>query len=214
MSKHLRRSQVGPTLKGFEGVFRFYDPRHGKVLAKILPGEYYLTDSPEEHIVTTLGSCISVCICDPQARIGGMNHFMLPGEPREGEAGFSPTNPANCYGVFAMESLVNSLLKFGASRQRMEIKVTGGGRIGGGPGSVGDRNVHFIQRFLELERLQPVAVDLGGLHARKVLYDPLSGRMCVKKLPSMQRSKTLAEEVSYQESITRAPLIGSVELFE
>jgi len=200
-------------LPGFDKVFRYYDPAEAKVFAKILPGEYYVTNSPEERIVTTLGSCISVCIRDRKARVGGMNHFMLPGVPGEGSEASSLTSAADRYGLFAMESLVNGILKFGGSRRRLEIKVTGGGRIGGGPRSIGDKNVHFIEHYLELEKLHPVAVDLGGLHPRKVHYDPISGRLRVKKLPPMQRPEALEQEVRYETSITKSPVIGSVELF-
>src|ERR1700690_1355369 len=97
-------------LPGFEKVFRYFDPQEARVLAKILPGEFYVTNSPHERIVTTLGSCISVCIRDPEAAVGGMNHFMLPGKPKHGSEVFSPTSAANRYGIFAMESLVNAVL--------------------------------------------------------------------------------------------------------
>ena len=142
-----------------------------------------------------------------------MNHFMLPGSPQEKEEGFSPSNPENRYGVFAMESLVNGILNLGGRRSRLEIKVTGGGRLSGGPGSIGDRNVHFIRTFLILEGLNAVAVDLGGLQARRVHYDPFSGRLRVKKLEPMQRPEVLEQEARYRDSLANSPAAGTVELF-
>lgn len=112
-----------------------------------------------------------------------------------------------------MESLVNSILTHGGDRRRLEIKVTGGGRVAGGPGSIGDMNVQFIRRFLEIEGLRPVSVDLGGLQARRVHYDPWTGRLRVKKLASLQRPAVLQEEERYRESLNESAVVGTVELF-
>lgn len=207
----LHQMQFDATLPGFEQIFRFWDPGSGKVLAKILPGEYYLTVSPAEFIVTVLGSCISACIRDPKAGVGGMNHFMLPGTTSLPQS--SSVSRANCYGVFAMESLINGIIKNGGDRNRLEVKVTGGGRIVSGPGSVANSNVHFIRQFLKLEGFRPHAVDLGGMHPRKVQYCPLSGRLRVKKLACLHDPGLTERETRYQTSLTQLPVSGTVELF-
>ena len=66
-----------PSIAGFEHVNRYVDREHGVIAAKILPGEYYVTQE-DELITTVLGSCISACIRDKESGMGGMNHFMLP----------------------------------------------------------------------------------------------------------------------------------------
>lgn len=201
------------TLSRFEGVFRYYDPEYAKVMVKILPGEFYLSQSPDELVVTILGSCISVCMRDSEAGIGGMNHFMLPGTTDRTAASLNRSIAGNSYGVYAMESLITGILKYGGCRERLEIKVTGGGRIGSGSSTVGASNIQFIRDFLTLEGLRAVAVDVGGTQPRKVQYNPLTGGLRVKRLAALQRTDLIAQEAQYQESITKAPLTGAVELF-
>lgn len=206
-------SSTYPILPGFESVFRFFDPGRNKTLVKILPGEYYITNSPEEVVTTTLGSCISVCIRDPYAGLGGMNHFMLPGSLSSSPSLFARVDANNSYGVFAMESLMNGILKFGGRRSRFEIKITGAGAIGCGSSRVGESNISFIEEFLKVERLRPLSIDLGGLQPRKVQYEPLTGRLLVKKLASLHTTKVVEQESRYSETLSHTPSFGAVELF-
>ena len=120
--------------------------------SRLLPGEYYVTRN-DEAITTVLGSCVSACIRDPQAQIGGMNHFMLPED-----LSFNDDRPADAferqatrYGSYAMESLINDLLKLGAARERLEIKLFGGGRMLASMTDIGARNIAFIKQYLSLE---------------------------------------------------------------
>lgn len=204
-------SRLAPTqppqpLPGFEGLQRFWEPENGRWTVKILPGEYYVTRS-DEAITTVLGSCISACIRDPVSRVGGMNHFMLPEEsPGHGDSWLSTR-----YGVNAMESLINDLLKLGAVRKRLEIKLFGGGRILSSLTDVGARNIEFVRRFVETERLPVEAEDLGGEQARRVLMFPATGRVRVRKLPMLGARDVGLEETRYLKSV--APPRGSVELF-
>ena len=211
--RHHHNSILHEPLPGFEHVLRFYDPRYSRILAKILPGEYYLTNAPNEIIVTTLGSCVSACIRDPKSGLGGMNHFMLPGVADQAGQSLSRVSTANCYGVFAMENLITEILKYGGQHDRLEIKITGGGRIGWGSGTVGDSNAQFIQTFLEVEGFHPIVTDLGGSHPRKVQYYPLSGKLRIKKLAALTATTVIKEEVLYQQQILQRPMTGTVEIF-
>jgi chemotaxis protein CheD len=162
----------------------------------------------DEEIVTVLGPCIAVCMRDPEAGVGGMNHFLLPeSKQAEGEA-------SNRYGLWAMETLVNSLLKSGASRERLEVKVTGGGQIGLYGSMVSFNNIAFIDRFLALEGLIPKARDVGGPHPRKVFYHPISGRLVVHKLPPLTKRGIYLKEAALSRLISKQPLSGTVELFD
>ena len=195
------------TLPGFEHVNRYWDPIEKRFCAKILPGEFYVT-MQDELIATTLGSCVSACIRDPLAGVGGMNHFMLP------EGDNSIVSASARYGTFAMESLINTLLKHGCMRSRMEVKVTGGGQLIGGL-DVGLRNVAFVREFLSREGFRILSEDVLGDQPRKVLFDPLSGRLRVKKLNSLKNDTLQMREISYRRklAVEQSTPSGDVELF-
>ncbi len=176
-------------------------------VVKVLPAEYFATGR-DLALMTVLGSCVAACLRDPIARIGGMNHFMLPdGDPTDG-------SPAR-YGSHAMELLINELLKQGARRDRIEAKVFGGGNVLKSFTSqpVGTRNAQFVSEYLTNERINVIAKDLGGIHPRKVCFFPLTGRALVKRLPHAHEDAVAAEEKAYKERLQQTPVAGSVELF-
>jgi chemotaxis protein CheD len=192
----------------------FKDPATGWT-RRILPGEYYVTGE-DESLSTVLGSCISACIRDPVAAVGGMNHFMLPDEGGGGgDRWLDPTlGMATRYGSYAMESLINGLMKRGARRERLEIKLFGGGRILSGMTDVGLRNIEFAHNYLRLDGLRCVAEDLGDVFPRKVAYSPLSGKARVMRLPAVASSAISAREKVYLSRIgDEEGHSGDVELF-
>lgn len=176
-------------------------------VVKVLPAEYFATDR-DLALMTVLGSCVAACLRDPVARLGGMNHFMLP----DGDA--SEGTPAR-YGSHAMELLINELLKHGARRERIEAKVFGGGNVLKSFTSqpVGTRNAQFVSEYLLNERIVVVAKDLGGIHPRKVCFFPVTGRVLVKRLPHAHEDAVAAEERAYRDRLQQTPVTGSVELF-
>jgi chemotaxis protein CheD len=192
----------------YEG--RFGDSEGGRRTRRILPGEYYVTGH-DEVIATTLGSCVAVCMRDTQARAGGMNHFLLPEEHGSSEV---EVGLATRYGSYAMESLINDLLKRGARRERLEIKVFGGGHILSCQADVGARNIRFIHDFLQVENLQAVAEDLGDSFPRKVAYFPRTGVVRVKRLPPLESNLIARAERTYLSSIDASSQGGDVELFD
>ena len=141
---------------------RFFDNSHSAWMVKVFPGEFYVTRQPDEILVTVLGSCVSACIRDPVLGVGGMNHFMLA-TGRSGAWGNNDPQSAR-FGNFAMEKLINELTKAGCSRERMEIKVFGGGNVIDASTAVGSDNAEFVLRYLEAEGLRCSAEDLGGSH--------------------------------------------------
>ena len=198
----------------FEHVNRYWDRVNGFWVAKILPGEYYISDDPDEWIATTLGSCVSACIRDTLFGIGGMNHFMLP-ESNAHNGASQWNDAATRYGSYAMEHLINDILKRGGNRKNLEIKLTGGGKIIKNMSDVGQRNIEFVHRYLDLENLdmKVAAKELGDIHARKVLYQPATGRLRVKKLRSLHNETLLNREIEYQHTLEVEPVSGSIELF-
>lgn len=209
-------SEAGPAaLPGFEDFQRFWDRENGCWMVKILPGEYYVSRGGEA-ITTVLGSCVSACVRDPIHGIGGMNHFMLPEDAAVGPNNWLEPSVglATRYGSYAMESLINDLLKLGAARERLEIKLFGGGRILAAMTDVGGRNIDFIRKYMALERYPVAAEDLGGTQPRKVVYFPASGRARLRKLRPVENRIISHHEQLYLASLGRQAVGGDVELFE
>jgi chemotaxis protein CheD len=189
----------------------YYDRQFECEAVKILPGEYFVT-SREIVIVTVLGSCVSVCLRDRLNGIGGMNHFMLPGNS---DGGMSPISASARYGVYAMELLLNHLLKLGARRSYLEAKVFGGGSVlrGMTANNVGDRNAEFVRDYLATEKIQVVAEDLLDIYPRKVYYFPATGRVMVKKLKSLHNTTLFDREMEYSLRVKKSAVSGDIDLF-
>ncbi|WP_018949325.1 chemoreceptor glutamine deamidase CheD [Thioalkalivibrio sp. ALMg11] len=196
----------------FAHINRYWDRVHACPAAKLLPGECYVSVSRSELITTVLGSCVSACVWSSEAGVGGMNHFMLPDGDRD--SGWGPAvSSATRYGTHAMEFLINELLKLGARREDLRIKMFGGGRVMAGMSDVGAGNIAFMRRFLHDENLELVAEDVGGRWPRKVVFFPATGRARVKKLVSLHNNTLLEREQDYRRQLQDEPLHGDVELF-
>ncbi|MFO7326026.1 MAG: chemoreceptor glutamine deamidase CheD [Pseudomonadota bacterium] len=194
---------------------RSYDSSLGCWATKVQPGEFYITVAhPEEAITTVLGSCVAACIRDPEAAIGGMNHFMLPEETPHGRGDWrDAVGLATRYGSYAMESLINGLLKLGARRERLEVKLFGGGQVLDVDMPVGQRNVEFARRWLLTEGLRVVAQDVGGKSPRRIIYFPATGMVKVKQLRPVESREVLSSERRYLGDVAARPLVGEIELF-
>ncbi|WP_024890260.1 chemoreceptor glutamine deamidase CheD [Luteimonas huabeiensis] len=194
-----------------EALLRYRDPRFQVQAVKLLPTQYLAVDDGTA-LVTVLGSCVAACLRDPLLGIGGMNHFMLP--DASGGDGARDGAPAR-YGSYAMELLINDLLKRGASRQRLEAKVFGGANVlkGFASNPVGSRNAEFVGDYLRAERIPVVASDLRGIHPRKVWFFPDSGRVVVQRLPHAHGAEVVAAETAVRARLSGGPASGGVELF-
>src|SRR5471030_185473 len=182
----------------------YYDRTFDCDAAKILPGEYYFTNK-DMLIVTVLGSCVSACIRDRVTGLGGMNHFMLP------DGGSDPNSPVSAsarYGTYAMEILINDLLKAGARRENLEAKVFGGGAVlkGFTAINVGERNAAFVLQFLKVEKIRVVAEDLNDFY-------PRTGKVLVKKLMQSHNDTLVKRELDYASRLKVAPVGGDIDLF-
>jgi len=188
---------------------RYFDRKFSSEAVKVLPGEYYVT-AANMLMVTVLGSCVSACLRDPETGVGGMNHFMLADAAEVGAV----SAPAR-YGAYAMEILINHLMKLGARRDRLEAKVFGGGRVLETLSSsrVGERNAKFVVDFLKTEGIRIAARDLLDVHPRKVYFFPHSGRVLVKRLVRMHNDTLIRREREYAARLAEAPVAGEIELF-
>lgn len=202
------------TEHGFEELLApnlYFDRQHNSEAAKILPGEYYAT-ARDMLLVTVLGSCVCACIRDKVSGIGGMNHFMLPDS---GQDQNNPLGESARYGTYAMEVLINQLLKMGAKRGNFEAKVFGGGAVlrGFTVANIGERNAEFVLKFLKTEKIPVVAQDLLDIYPRKVYYFPHTGLVRVKKLKKVHNDTIISRESEYVTRLHYAKMEGDVELF-
>lgn len=208
-------SRLPLALPGFEHIKRGWNETYEAFSARLMPGEYYVT-THDEGVYTTLGSCISACIRDRVTGIGGMNHFMLPASGNSGgsdswkSAGLSA---ATRYGNFAMEHLINGILKNGGKRQNLEVKLFGGGRIIANMTDVGMRNIAFAHDYIETEGLQVTSEDVGDVFPRMVVYFPKTGKVRVKRLRSLHTNTIAEQEIKYLSMIEEKPVSGDIELF-
>ena len=190
-----------------EASFFFYDAHFKNDAVKILPGEYFVHDE-DMLIMTTLGSCIAACLYDRNAKVGGMNHFMLPDGGGAADCGR--------YGSFAMELLINEMMKRGATRMTMEAKVFGGGQVVSGMTTmnVGERNTNFVMDYLKTERIPVVSKDVLDVYPRKVCYLPGSGKAMVKRLAPTNTDALMAQDrAAAQKAVPASTGGGSVDLF-
>ena len=198
-------------LPGFESIRR-YRNASGVSTARILPGEYYVTRE-DELIDTVLGSCVAACIRNPRLGIGGMNHFMLPRPNSNGtDAWEKVASRATRYGTASMEQLINSVLSAGGTRQDLEVKIFGGGRVVAKLSDIGARNLEFVREFLKQEGLKIAAEDAGDICSRHIQYSPRSGRVRVRHL-SARAAELGAKEQRYLERLDQAPVVGSIDIF-
>ncbi len=202
----LERLKAAPRRPG-EASFFFYDAHFKNEAVKVLPGEFFVHDE-DVAIMTTLGSCIAACLWDRERKVGGMNHFMLPDGGGAGDGGR--------YGSYAMELLINELIKRGASRLTLEAKVFGGGAVIAGMTTinVGERNTQFVLDYLKTERIAVVSKDVLDIYPRKVCFLPASGKAMVKRLaPSNPDAIVAQERAAAQNAVPASTGGGSIDLF-
>jgi len=200
-------------MPGFEHVRRYRDVVKGLVIAKLLPGDFYVTRQ-DEVLDTVLGSCVAACIRCPRLRIGGMNHFMLPRPTRVGiDTWDDVRGRATRYGTASMEQLINRILSSGAVRSELEVKVFGGARVLAAMTDIGVHNVSFVRDFLKNEGIRVAAEDVGSTCPRHVQFFPLSGRVRVRHLGAGQQSGVVSREVKFLKGLDKQPVGGEIDLF-
>ncbi len=210
-----RKGHVLPQpLPGFERINRYWDVDRNMSAAKILPGEYYVT-AGAELVTTVLGSCVSACIRDRIFGVGGMNHFMLPiSTDGKGWAGSDDlVSTATRYGNFAMEHMINDILKHGGHKRHLEAKIFGGGKIVENLSDVGERNIAFVRDYLSTEGIPVVAENVGEIHPRKVVYIPSTGQAYMKRIKHLHNDTVIKRENAYRSEIATQPVAGEIELF-
>jgi chemotaxis protein CheD len=186
---------------------KYFDPKFDAMAVTVLPGDFYVSQDPSEMIVTILGSCVAACIRDKKVGIGGMNHFLLsaPTASIQSESGR--------YGSFAMEELINFLLKLGCKKENLEAKVFGGASVIQSSFQVGDSNAEFVKEYLLKEKIPIISEDLGGDRPRRIHFWPSSGRVARHLLQSAEARVISMQETTYKKKLEETPKGNGVELF-
>ena len=218
LPSHLPPHLQPPLSHEFEHVNRYWDKVHQVWSAKILPGELYVS-THGEMISTVLGSCISVCIRDKNKGIGGMNHFMLPQDSEFSSErwGDNQATSASRYGNWAMEYLINAILKRGGEKKNFEVKIFGGGQMMAKMTDIGQKNILFVYKYLSDEQLKIEASDVGDVFARKVLYFPDTGNVKLRRIKDLKNDTIIRREIAYEKFVSvdnqSKPSADNIELF-
>ncbi|MGD8110398.1 chemotaxis protein CheD [Vibrio sp. TRT 21S02] len=197
---------------------RFFHPVRETHIVKVNPGGLYCT-SEKELICTGLGSCVAACMWDEENRVGGMNHFLLPFDNQNQARHWHPdeiVSTASRYGSHAMELLCNTLISKGANRSNLKVKLFGGAQMLGRYSMIGAKNVEFILAYVEQENLNVQAHDLGGMEPRKIMFDPLTGKAWLKRIPFNEVHQVQHQEEKYASDLDKEshrPHDDDVELF-
>ena len=154
-------------------------------IVSVVQGEYRISREADVTMSTVLGSCVAACIFDPDQQIGGLNHFLLPGDSRGSGTELK-------YGSMAMELLINELLKAGARRSGMKVKLYGGARISAGLSDIGAKNIEFARNYVRREGFPVIDESLGGTQARRIHFKPTTGEV---KLNMVAPTQAPAERV-------------------
>lgn len=187
----------------------FFDPKFEAMAHKINEGDYCVLRGSDDLIMTTLGSCISVCIYDLEAKVGGMNHFLLP----EGRDGNEENNFCMRYGNNAMEILINEILKRGGMKDRLILKAFGAGNVLKIKADIGPKNIRFLDQYVKAEGLKLATRDLGGDLPRRVAFFPATGKAYVKLLRRASDMNIAKKETNFRKRIGQQQHAGEIELF-
>lgn len=194
---------------------RYFDPALGLKVVQVFQGDYYVTNRKDEVLSTILGSCIAACVRDTWTGYGGMNHFLLPRAGASVDVGLGAASVALRYGSFAMEQLINDILAHGGRRERLEVKVFGGGNVLKGlSDGVGHKNADFIEQYLSNEGLPVASSHLRGDLPRKIQYFPATGRVRMRQLGVSSGKKIFEKETRQTVRASVVDAAGTIELFD
>lgn len=182
------------------------------VVTTVHQGDCHVSGDRAQTYSTVLGSCVSACVRDKVANVGGMNHFLLAEQSGSARDRYGASAR---YGAFAMEQLINKVLSSGTGRKdNLEIKIFGGGKINAALDDVGAKNIEFVRDFLAAEGYTIDKEDVGGHFARRVLFKPYDGRAFVKRLDSAAGADVAASEIAIaRRARVSAPPAPDIELF-
>jgi len=196
-----------------DGAGTYWEPQVNSFVTTVAPGGFAVTGRTDLALATLLGSCVAACICDPRAGVGGLNHFLLPGDG--GNPAPSAAKTATRYGVHAMEMLIDEILKQGGARRWLRAKLFGGANVItiSSANPVGEHNQKFARDFLRREGIPVTAADLGGARARRVFFQPAANKVLVQVLDGDDADRVRREEAQLHHRAGAAPASSDVGVF-
>ncbi|MEA5444290.1 chemotaxis protein CheD [Gammaproteobacteria bacterium AB-CW1] len=181
--------------------FSTFDPRLDRDVFRIHAGGYCVAAGPA-IISTLLGSCVAVCLRDPEGPVAAMNHFLLPWPDR---VSADKQVEGDCrYGVYAMRAIVDGMERMGACRTRMQAKLFGGAEMLAGMQPVGRGNIGYAEEVLERLGIPVIARDVGGREHRVIRFFTENGRVQLQK----PRARGVESVVARRHGGTEAALRG------
>ncbi len=174
-------------------------------------GEYRASSSPLV-IKTLVGSCIAVCLYDPQNRIGGMNHILLPGK-----ADFNNYDSPARFGMNAMELLINRIMNLGGNRFNLVAKIFGGANVVAAISSkngMGKKNSEFVLEYLHNESIKIIGEDIGGNESRRIYFHTDSGTVFIKRIKSSMMNLAAEEKKALTRFKKEAKKPATIEMFQ
>ena len=188
---------MGDTLGCQYAKHTYFNNKLNREVVKLLPGEFYVSDD-DLVVETVLGSCVAACVYDPSQGIGGMNHFLLPAPPiQDREKDRSSVR----YGEYAMDILIKEVIRMGAIRSNLEVKLFGGGNVQRNMTemNIGQKNANFALDYVKRREIHLAGYDLVDIYPRKIIFYPKDGLVMVKKL--MIEPASIINDEKHYESI-------------
>ena len=141
----------------------------------------YIFISGEPYLVhTVLGSCISVCLWDSDAGVGGMNHFVI--------ARLNKKQSTARYGEVSIPYMVRQMLELGCHAHAMRAHIVGGAQNAVIHSVVGAENIELAERLMDSYKIEVVTKDVGGSSGRKVVFNSSTGEIIVYKGINVRRT--------------------------
>ncbi len=147
----------------------------------VVQGDFVVSSDGDATFTTVLGSCVAVCLHDPVARIGGMNHFLLPSPP-QGQSATTTVLSAGRYGSESIPALIRMLVKRGAEPHRLRARIYGGAEDPSRSWQAGRDNIASARAELASRAITVIAEDTGGDCARRVDFSPAGDRVAVQRV--------------------------------
>ena len=150
---------------------------------KVGMADYKVALNPSSLITTGLGSCVGICLWDPQKRIGGLAHIMLPDSTQS-----RMLQNRSKYADTGIPLLIEDMIKLGANRARLVAKIAGGAQMFAFPGNtsnlmrIGERNTEAVKKCLEEFKIRLVGEDTGGSCGRTIEFFTVNGMLLIKTI--------------------------------
>ncbi|HMU63428.1 MAG: chemoreceptor glutamine deamidase CheD [Nitrosomonas sp.] len=188
---------MGDTLGCQYAKHTYFNNKLNREVVKLLPGEFYVSDD-DLVVETVLGSCVAACVYDPSQGIGGMNHFLLPAPPIQDR---EKDRSSARYGEYAMDILIKEVIRMGAIRSNLEVKLFGGGNVQRNMTemNIGQKNANFALDYVKRREIHLAGYDLVDIYPRKIIFYPKDGLVMVKKL--MIEPASIINDEKHYESI-------------